>query len=342
MNGELVTLLEKVSETYGRLVRFNPNHVGSGPHGGEFASGGGGRGKHFAKRQRRKKLDKMRKEGHKDIADQRKRHRGERQEVLKTERQDIKQLNKEHASHRKSVLKEQKREREKLGSEHKRQQASFISERKEGGNKAVSASEAKEHFGEMKAEHAGERTALKSAQKHHRSDVVKEHGKQIEETKQEHREFRQVLLKDQSRERKQLIGELKQELREAFPKRKVKRAIPQANRRSEKAILRATGIGAEGIRDYILRKRGWTKRWRDGLCTGRQLLSLLEDCREYGRARLRHEAELLFEEYGETSRTIYYQSSPRRRLPVLPANPPIPPRAHYRRSPPDQRQRAVD
>ncbi len=57
------------------------------------------------------------------------------------------------------------------------------------------------------------------------------------------------------------------------------------------------------IRDHILRGRGWTAQWRRGELTGRQHLSLLEDCRQYGRQWMRHEAERFFDEYGVEDET---------------------------------------
>lgn len=65
----------------------------------------------------------------------------------------------------------------------------------------------------------------------------------------------------------------------------------------EASLLRSA-FSAESIVARILSQRGWTKKWRGGDLSGKQHLSLLEDCRLFGRARLRHEAETLFEMHG--------------------------------------------
>ncbi len=56
---------------------------------------------------------------------------------------------------------------------------------------------------------------------------------------------------------------------------------------------------AESILRHCLRQRGWTSAWKHGRLTGRQQLALLEDIRQYARAWLRHEAENLFDHYGQ-------------------------------------------
>lgn len=67
----------------------------------------------------------------------------------------------------------------------------------------------------------------------------------------------------------------------------------------KRQLLRAhTAYTAQSIVKYVLSQRGWTKRWKGGDLSGRQHISLLEDCRQYGRSRLRHEAEQLFEWHG--------------------------------------------
>lgn len=55
---------------------------------------------------------------------------------------------------------------------------------------------------------------------------------------------------------------------------------------------------AESILKHVLRQRGWTKLYRLAELTGKQLLSLLDDVRQYGRMWLRHEAESFFDRYG--------------------------------------------
>jgi hypothetical protein len=117
-----------------RTLRGNPNHVPSGPHGGEFASGSGGHGKHHAKRQRRKakkkkRLAELKAAGHKDIKDLKVTHRGQHAEMIEGQRSDWKDLQKAHKRDRKEVArdlikehaslkKEQAKERKDLASEH--------------------------------------------------------------------------------------------------------------------------------------------------------------------------------------------------------------------------------
>src|SRR5271157_3568464 len=50
---------------------------------------------------------------------------------------------------------------------------------------------------------------------------------------------------------------------------------------------------AESILQHCLKRLGFTRRWREGRLTNRQILKLLEKIRLYGRAWLRHEAEEL-------------------------------------------------
>src|SRR5208283_2136290 len=47
---------------------------------------------------------------------------------------------------------------------------------------------------------------------------------------------------------------------------------------------------AESILRHCLRALGFTKRWKQGKLTNRQVLKLLKEVRQYGRAWLRHEA----------------------------------------------------
>ncbi len=73
----------------------NPHHKGSGPGGGQFTSSGGGsasgtrHGKHFAKRQRRRKrkLEKLREQGHAKIAALKSKHAKERK-ALRTKHRE--------------------------------------------------------------------------------------------------------------------------------------------------------------------------------------------------------------------------------------------------------------
>lgn len=54
---------------------------------------------------------------------------------------------------------------------------------------------------------------------------------------------------------------------------------------------------AEAILRHCLKARGWTKLYRRGELTGEQHLELLHDVRNYGRAWLRHEAEMFVRHY---------------------------------------------
>ena len=53
----------------------------------------------------------------------------------------------------------------------------------------------------------------------------------------------------------------------------------------------AKASSAESILRHCLKQLGFTRRWREGRLTNRQVLKLLEEVRLYGRAWLRHEAE---------------------------------------------------
>jgi hypothetical protein len=98
----------------------NPNHVPSGPHGGQFASGkgnGSGNGKpadRAAKRRerRRKLVANAHKEGKRDVADTKKEQRSDRKDLIKTQRKEHTSLRKEHATevkeHHADTVKEHK------------------------------------------------------------------------------------------------------------------------------------------------------------------------------------------------------------------------------------------
>jgi hypothetical protein len=297
----LFDTMAQLEATFDRFVRFNPNHVGSGPHGGEFAPG---HGKHHAKRQRRKaKLQAMRKAGHKEIADQRKRHRGERKSMVISERHDRKRIAKEHKSEAKDKLKDYQRDAAAIRKEYSSTPRKI---KREGKEKLVAAKEY----------HKKLYTGMKESHKQEWKDLTVEHGA-----------ARKEVVSDQKKERRQLGDDLKKELREKFKKKGNARAfewparigdaadqrslvrfldrrhredLQSLERRADDALLArsAMAFGAEDIVRHILSQRGYTKRWRDGDLSGKQHLSLLEDCRQFGRARLRHEAETLFEIHG--------------------------------------------
>jgi HK97 family phage prohead protease len=109
------------------VVRSNPNHVPSGPKGGQFAPGhgGGGSGKPRKKRtpqQRRKarqaRLKKFHKATKKEFKSFVKEQKGDRKDLIKGQRKEHADLKREHAAARRDQVKDERKERAELAKEH--------------------------------------------------------------------------------------------------------------------------------------------------------------------------------------------------------------------------------
>lgn len=75
---------------------------------------------------------------------------------------------------------------------------------------------------------------------------------------------------------------------------------------SSRRIAKASS--AESILRHCLKQLGFTRRWREGRLTNRQVLKLLEEVRLYGRAWLRHEAEEFVRYHLDSGRKTASQS----------------------------------
>jgi hypothetical protein len=101
----------------------NPNHVDSGPKGGQFTSGHGGGGKHAARNRRRrlrkkKRLNELREKGHKAIAEQKAQHAKDRESVIKDQKGERLEQRKTHKEERKTFAKEARADRKAIRDRH--------------------------------------------------------------------------------------------------------------------------------------------------------------------------------------------------------------------------------
>lgn len=281
------------------LRRSNPNHVPSGPHGGEFASGhGGSGGKHHAKRvrARKKKLEKWRKEAHQEIAELRVEHRKDRKILAKDQAKEWKAQRREHL-----------KERNKLRREHTRDKT-VKSERK-SEHKALRQDQASERKS-LHEDHVTDRQGMRQEQRESKievrdrwvSDIRYEFPKSKSGRPREGRSYGEA--NEMGRRTLDQVGDMQWdhdpgEQRQGFDlgeDRGLRQATSSGRRFSRLKTHKASS--AEAILQHCLRRRGWTRQWRDGMLTGQQHLTLLRDVRQYGRAWLRHEAEGFFEAYG--------------------------------------------
>lgn len=141
--------LESTYQEWDTVRTGNPNHKGSGPGGGQFTSGGGSsHGKHWARRQRRKKklLAKLRQQGHAKIAKVKERQRGERKSLRDKQRAG-KTSYADRRTESKELAAKQRSERQETIKELKaevRQEVAKIKPAKSDGAESAKTKELKE------------------------------------------------------------------------------------------------------------------------------------------------------------------------------------------------------
>jgi hypothetical protein len=184
-----------------RAGEGNPNHVASGPKGGQFTSGSGGggssgkpHGKNYAKRQRRKArlLAKLKAKAHAKLAKVKEKQRGER-----------KALREKHRSEGTS-FKQQRTERHELAAKQKGERKEAVKELR---------AEIRKEAQELKiAKPSGAEKSAKAKEFQERRERI---DKKVEEFRQEDRkEWQQKasqLLKQHSEERHGLVKQAREE-----------------------------------------------------------------------------------------------------------------------------------
>ncbi len=298
MTADLLTRLNTARSLLAelRLARSNPNHVPSGPHGGEFAAGkGGGKaaGKHHARnvRRRKRKLEQLRREGHKEIAEYRDQHRKDRRELVRDQAKEWKAKRREHL-----------KERNALRREHRRDKTEKADRR--DAHKAMRQDHAHERQS-LHEDHVTDRLDMRADQRADRREVVdrlkadlhdevpgrSRSGRTREETRS---------APDQSTDPALDLVRPVPDFRLPIADFGFDRGNPKSAIQNPQFGRRAThkASTAEAILSHCLRRRGWTGRFAAGRLSGKQHLVLTEDVRQYGRAWLRHEAEQLFAGYG--------------------------------------------
>ncbi len=191
----------------------NPHHKGSGPGGGQFASGGGagsGHGKHWTKRQRRKQklLEKLRHEGHAKIAKVKAKQRKERHDLrakhrasktsFADRRTETKSLKERHSAERQETVKGLKSEARKAtagltSKSGKSDKAKEFAERREKGSAKLGEIHAKER-GEMHERQSGEREKLQAGHNAERKELVGKARQERQEMRGEHNADRMKLV----------------------------------------------------------------------------------------------------------------------------------------------------
>jgi hypothetical protein len=276
-----------------RTARSNPNHVPSGPHGGEFTSGVGG--KHAARKRKRlkarkRKLEQWRKEGHQEIAELRAGHKKDRKELIR-----------DQAKERKQLIRGQVKERNALRREHKRDKT------KRADRREAHAQLRSDQKGERKSlheDHATDRASTRQLQHDDRREII---DRWVSDIRYEFPKSRTGRPRETNEETRSAPdqGPIRGSGDRPVPDPRVTRDGPRRGgdrrhagragapgRLSARATHKASS--AEAILSHCLRRRGWSARFRAGRLTGRQHLVLLEDIRQYGRSWLRHEAEAFF------------------------------------------------
>ncbi len=262
MSERITALLERASVGLQllRATSGNPNHDSEG----KFASGpGGGHGKHWAKRQRKKRrkktLARLKKEGHAEIKELKATHRGQHEDMIDSQKQDWKTLLKEHRGAKKEHVRGAIKEHGAMKREHASETKATIREHTKEHiaalreidkaeahdlkhESAESHADLKASYAEQRQEqHAVHKAGLrneianlkaghKQALQEHKAQAIKEHKSLKEDQaderdsmKVDHQEDRKSLREDQQGERHELLGSLEGELRERFPKRKLAR-----------------------------------------------------------------------------------------------------------------------
>ncbi len=189
----------------------NPNHVESGEKGGQFTSGPGGssakHGKHWAKRQRRRKkrlADKV-KEIRTDRAEMKARHKAERQDWVKTERAERKTLRQEHHAEHKSLAKDQTKERRELDRDHARE---------------IRREKDPDELASIHETHGLNKAEQESSHRQEVKDLWASHKEARSDQRVEHQGIRKDIKEGHKDERREFAGRTKDELREEFKSKK--------------------------------------------------------------------------------------------------------------------------
>ncbi len=244
----------------------NPYHDAEG----KFSSGSGGshgHGKHYARRKR--KLERLRKAGHKEIAEFRAHHKGQWRELLRDQKKEWGGQKREHVKERNQLRREHVKDKTKRSE--RRSEHADLREQQRDERKS------------LKSDHTEDRTSLRETHHDERREVIDRLKGDIYDAG-----FRKRVNRSGASPTRQ-GGKYNNAGSDS--------SFVVAHRRFSRGRTHKAS-SAESILKHALRQRGWSKQWRRGELTGKQHLSLLEDIRQYGRAWLRHEAEAFFDMYG--------------------------------------------
>jgi len=249
-----------------QLLRFNPNHVESGEHGGEFMSGAGG-GLSERGKKRAAKLERIRKAGHKEIAGLKREHAKDRRELVK-----------DQAKEWKGMQREQVKERNQLRREHTKEPKTARPERRDD-HAALKKDQAFERQN-LREDHQDERKGMLEDQREDRREVVDRLKEEVRD------EFPKRKTANRGRngaslQRADMGGDFKR--------------VQRGGRIGRAATHKASS--AEAILRYCLSRRGWTDRWERRKLTIKQRYTLLKDIRLYGRRWIRRQCERLLKDH---------------------------------------------
>lgn len=313
------------NETVNGIERFNPFHVQSGEHGGEFTTGGGEFDDHPDVKEEneayQKELDDNKEyfKEQNEIADENyaknvkslsKEQEKEKKYLAKEHSDEVEKLKKEHEIESKTLEKEQTKEIAELREKHHQE----IRESSEEDRGDIAESH-KEDLQAIKEEHASSRDELKEEHRLQLEDMADKHRDERSEQKQDQKDIRQELKESYIEEKHELSEGLKEASAESkanhesrlqeiiegikegrFSPGGVSRKLVIAQGKTSKAS------SAESILRHCLRALGFSNSYRQGALSHEQLLRLVEEIRLYGRAWLRHEAEECIFAYAEGER----------------------------------------
>ena len=304
----------------------NPNHDAEG----KFASAPGGHGKHWAKRQRRKKREQFRrkwkgiaKKARRDWRGYYREHRAEHASRQRTKR-------KEHVRELTSTRKQLLGERDTLRSRHQAERRAEIEShkdtireemtaaRKEGGEDRDTIREAgrkriRESLGELHERHTAEREKLHQAHRDRWSELRESHRDELAEMHEEYLSGKEGIRQDIADERAALLSEMREDMAKHGFKKKTRKAKTDEVRLLARALhsgryshlvrrlspaRTVKASSAESILRLCLRQLGWSREWRRGDLGEAELIQVLDSIREYGKVWMRHEAEGLFRHHG--------------------------------------------
>lgn len=269
MTSELTQTLLLASRGLERLITLrsagNPNHDAEG----KFASGPGGHGKHWAKRQRRRKrrkktLERMRREGHRDIADQKDTHREGHKDMIAEQKDNWKGLLKEHKSSRKEFIRDAKKEHKALRREQRKDRNDLIREKKqdhadeqremkrddvhEDDRKTAAElrqTDLKESLARQRAEHKEARADSLASHKEGFKSLKEDQATERGDRKASDQEDRQQYREGTQQERRELLGHLKDEIHEKFPN--LKRKSAKGGDRAGRSSARDSDAGRDNL-----------------------------------------------------------------------------------------------